>query len=111
MTKVRHRDSCRQLLKNWGILPFYSQYIFSFMMFVVKNMYLYTTNQEMHGVNTRKNTDLHLIMVRLTAFKEGAYFTGMRIFNLPTNVKQQANKIELFKSVLKISSPIILFTG
>jgi hypothetical protein len=72
--------------KNWGILPFYSQYIFSLMMFVVKYMYLYATNQEIHGI-------------RLTAFKEGAYFTGMKIFNhLSTNVKQQANKIELFKS-------------
>jgi hypothetical protein len=103
VTKVRHRDSCRQLLKNWGILPFYSQCIFSLMMIVVKNVYLYTTNQELHGINTKQNTDLHLISVRLTAFKEWAYFTGMRIFNhLPANVKQLANKIELFKSALKI---------
>jgi hypothetical protein len=58
------------------------------MMFVVKNIYLYITNQEMHGVNTRQNTDLHLISVRLTAFKEGVYFTGMRIFNhLPEKYK------------------------
>jgi hypothetical protein len=72
------------------------------MMFVVKNMYLYTTNQETHGMNTRQNMDLHLISVKLTAFKEGTYFTGMRIFNhLPTNLKHLANKIELFKSALK----------
>jgi hypothetical protein len=72
------------------------------MMFVVKNMYLYTANQEIHGVNTRQNTDLNLISVRLTALKKGGYFIGMRIFNnLPTNVKQIANKIELFKSALK----------
>jgi hypothetical protein len=46
--------------------------------------------------------DLHLISVRLTAFKEGEYLTGMRIFNrLPTNTMQLANKIELFKSALK----------
>jgi hypothetical protein len=58
MTKSRYRDSCRQLSKNWGILPFYSQYIFSLMLFVVRNMHLYTTNQETHGVK-RHNTDLH----------------------------------------------------
>jgi hypothetical protein len=59
-------------------------------------------NQEIHGVNTRQNMDLLLISVRLTAFKEGAYFTGIIIFNhLPTNVKQLAKKIELFKSALK----------
>jgi hypothetical protein len=34
-------------------------------------MYLYTTNQDIQGVNTRQNTDLHLISVRLTAFKQG----------------------------------------
>jgi hypothetical protein len=60
------------------------------------------TTNNIHGVNTRQNTDLHLISVRLTAFKERAYLTGIRIFNnLPANVKQLANKIELFKSVLK----------
>jgi hypothetical protein len=39
------------------------------MMFVVENMYLYTNNQELYDVNTRQNTDLHLISVRLTQFK------------------------------------------
>jgi hypothetical protein len=73
MNNVRHRNSCRQLLKNWGILQFYSQYVFSLMMFVVKNMYSYITNQEIHGVNTRQNTDIHLISVRLTAFEEGTF--------------------------------------
>jgi hypothetical protein len=54
--------------------------------------------------------DHHLISVRLTALKEGAYFTGMRIFNhLPTNVKQIANKIELFKSTLKRYLPLQSF--
>jgi hypothetical protein len=72
------------------------------MMCGVKNMYLYTTNQEIHGVNTRQNMELHLILVRLTAFEVRVYFTGMKVFNhLATNVKQQANKIKLFKSELK----------
>jgi hypothetical protein len=93
MTKVRHRDSCRQLLKNWGILPFYSQYIFYLIMFVVRSMYLFTTNQEINGVNTRQNTYLYLISVRLAGFKEGACLTEMRIFNhLATNIKQLANR-------------------
>jgi hypothetical protein len=40
--------------------------------------------------------------VRLTAFKEGAYFMGMKIFNhLPTNKKILSNKKELFKPALK----------
>jgi hypothetical protein len=88
MTKSGYRDSCRQLFKIWGILPFYSQYIVSLMLFVVRNTHFYIANQETHGVNTRHNTDFHFPKVRLTAFKEGAYFMGMKIFNhLPTNIK------------------------
>jgi hypothetical protein len=53
-------------------------------------------------VNTRHNTDFHFATVRLTAFKEGAYFMGMKIFNhLPTNIKILWNRIELFKPALK----------
>jgi hypothetical protein len=63
---------------------------------------LYTTNQETHGVNTRHNTDFHFPTVRLTAFKEGAYVMGMKIFNhLPTDIKLLSNRTELFKPALK----------
>jgi hypothetical protein len=81
MIKSGYRDSCRQLFKKWGILPFYSQYIFSLMLFVVRNTHLYITNQETHGVNTTHNTDFHVPTVRLIPIKNGAYFMGMRIFN------------------------------
>jgi hypothetical protein len=102
MTKSGYRDSCRQLFKNWGILPFYSQYIFSLMLFVVRNTHLHTTNQETHGVNTKHNTDSHFPPARLTALKEGAYFMVMKIFNhLPTNIKILSNRIEVFKPALK----------
>jgi hypothetical protein len=45
--------------------------------------------------------------VRLTAFKEGAYFMGIKIFNhLPTNIKILSNRI----NIKEISSPtVILF--
>jgi hypothetical protein len=57
-------------------------------------------NQETRGVNTMHNTDFHFPTVRLTAFKEGAYFMGMKIFNhLPTNIKILSNRTELFKPV------------
>jgi hypothetical protein len=102
MTKSGYRDSCRQLFKNLGILPLYSQYIFSLMLFVVRNTHLYVTNQETHGVNTRYNTDFYFPTVRLTAFKDGSYFMGMKIFNhLPSNIKMLLNRIELFKPALK----------
>jgi hypothetical protein len=59
-------------------------------------------NQETHGVNTRHNTNFHFPTVRLTAFKEGAYFMGIKIFNhLPTDIKILSNRIELFKPALR----------
>jgi hypothetical protein len=71
MTRSRYRDSCRQLFKKLGILPFYSQYIFSLLLFVVRNMDLYITNQEIHGINTRYNRDLHFTTAKLTALQRG----------------------------------------
>jgi hypothetical protein len=51
---------------------------------------------------------LEIEILRLTAFKEGAYFMGMKIFNhLPANIKILLNRIELFKPAL-ISSPTVL---
>jgi hypothetical protein len=59
MTKSRRRDSCRQLFKRLEILPLQSQYIFSVLLFVVKNKNLYTINQEVHSINTRSNINVH----------------------------------------------------
>jgi hypothetical protein len=48
------------------------------------------------------NAEFHFPTVRLTAFKEGAYFIGTKIFNhLPTNIKTLSNRKELFKPALK----------
>jgi hypothetical protein len=69
---------------------------------MVRNMDLYITNQEIHGINIRYNTDLHFTTAKLTAFQRGAYFVGIKIFNhLPINIKRLSNKIELFKPALK----------
>jgi hypothetical protein len=42
--KVGNRDSCHPLFKALNILPFYSQYIFSISISVVKNMDKSVTN-------------------------------------------------------------------
>ena len=70
---------------------------------MVRNMDLYITNQEIHGINTRYNTDLHFTTAKLTALQRGgAYFVGIKIFNhLPINIKRLSNEIELFKPALK----------
>jgi len=77
MTKSRSRDSCRQLFKWLEILPLHSQYIFSVLLFVVKNKDLLSINQEIHNINTRSNINLHLPVCNLTLFQKGAYFSGI----------------------------------
>ena len=37
-------DSCRELFKTMEILPFYSQYIFSLLLYVVNNKHIFTKN-------------------------------------------------------------------
>ena len=81
MTKSRNRDSCRQLFKRLEILPLQFQYIFSVLLFVVKNKDLYTTNQEIHNITTRSNTNLYPPVCNLTVFQKGAYYSGIKLFN------------------------------
>jgi hypothetical protein len=55
MTVSRSTDSCRQLFKKLGILPFISQYTFSLLLFIVNNKALFQVNSEVHNINTRYN--------------------------------------------------------
>ena len=73
MTKSR-RDSCRQLFKRLEILPLKSQYILSTLLFVVKNNDLFTINQEIHNINTRRNTNLHPPVCNLMVFQRAFTF-------------------------------------
>jgi len=102
MTKSRSRDSCRQLLKQLEILLLQSQYIFSVLLFVVKNKDLHSTNQEIHNINTRSNINLHLPVCNLTLFQKGVYFSGIKLLNhLPPRKESLSNEIKLFKPALK----------
>ena len=88
MTKSRSRDSCRRFFQRLEILPLHSQYIFSVLLFVVKNKDLYTTNQEIRNINTRSNINLHPPVCNLTIFQKGAYFSDIKLFNhLPQKQK------------------------
>ena len=43
--KTRNKDSCRPLLRQLNILPLYSQYILSVLIFVVKNLDMWVTGR------------------------------------------------------------------
>jgi len=45
-------------------------------------------NSEIHGINTRNNSNFHRPLVNLTTYKNGTYYTGIKVFNyLPTHIK------------------------
>jgi hypothetical protein len=102
ITHSRTRDSCRELFKRLEILPLYSQYIFSLLIFVVKNKYLFTTNNYIHNVHTRYKINLHPPIANLTKFQKGVYYSRIKIFNsLPHEIKYLANGIIQLQNALK----------
>jgi len=62
---------------------------------VIKNKYLFYTNNQICSVHTRFKTNLH-------KFQKGVYYSGIKIFNnLPHNIKDLANETILFWNALK----------
>jgi hypothetical protein len=51
--KARNRESCHPLFRQLNILPLYSHYIFSLLLFVVKNLGIFSFNSDVHSINTR----------------------------------------------------------
>jgi hypothetical protein len=66
-----------------------SQYIFSILLFVIKNRNLFTANDCSHNIQSRQSNNFHLPSSSLIAYQNGAYFSGIKIFNkLPLELKQ-----------------------
>jgi len=83
-----NRDSCHQLFKNLKIPPLKSQYIFFLLLFVAKNRDLYDSNSEIHNINTRFSSDLHIPTANLITFQKVPFYFGIKVFNhLPTSIK------------------------
>jgi hypothetical protein len=102
MTTTRSRESCRELFKKLEIMTLYSQYIYSILLFIVNNKYLFDSNNEIHHYRTRQNKDLHLPTINLSKFGKGAYILGIKAFNhLPQYIKALVNDVECFKSILR----------
>ena len=78
-------------------MTLYSQYIFSLILFTVKNKPLFTPNNEIHKYKTRNNTNLHLPAVTITKYYKGLYISGLKAFShFPGHIKSLANDIKSF---------------
>jgi hypothetical protein len=88
-----NRDSCRhQLFKNLKILPLKSQYIVFLLLFVTKNRDLYESNSEIHIINTRFGSYLHITTANLTTSQKDPFYFGIKVFNhLPPNIKNTSH--------------------
>jgi len=96
--KVNNSVSCRELFKKLNILPLYSQYILSILLFVVNNIDEFTINSNVHSIRTWHRSDLHPPLTRLTKYKEVIYYSGIKIFNyLPQNIKNLSRNVKKFK--------------
>jgi hypothetical protein len=102
IVRVGNNVSSRELFKKLKILLFYSQYIFSLLLFVVKNINMCTLNSTVHSINTRHCSDLRLPAVHLTKVQKGIYHSRAKAFNtLPPGIKCLSKNIRRFKSTLK----------
>jgi hypothetical protein len=98
---VNSKASCRGLLKYLNILPFYSQYILSLLLLVMKNVHLFVLNTEIHVINTWQSINLHVPSIKLAKCKNGVYYMDIIIFNhLPRNLRELLNDFKKFKSAI-----------
>jgi hypothetical protein len=92
----------RKIFKELRILPFYCQYIFSILLFVIKNNEIFLTNSEIHSICTRHTANLHPPLLHLTKAQKGVYFFTIKIYNiLPQRIKKLSGDAYKFKVTLK----------
>jgi hypothetical protein len=95
------RDSCRKFFKLLKILPLFSQYIYSLVMFVVDNKELFVENLDLYATKTRNSSNLHVPFSNLTVFQKGPQYFGIKVYNsLPDNIKLLSGNKNQFKKVL-----------
>ena len=102
LTNKSKHDTCQHLFKQLQILTLSSQYIYSILIFVVKNQDLFLLNSEIHNLNTRYNYNLHLPSTNLTMVQKGVLYSGSKLFNnLPLEIKSLSGDVKHFKIKLK----------
>jgi hypothetical protein len=88
MVGCKSRVSCRNLFRRVEILPFLSQYIFSLMLFIIKNKNLFTLNSENHTKSTWQFNNLYHPITNFTIYQRGVHYMDIKTFNnLPHTLK------------------------
>jgi hypothetical protein len=111
MLRLGPRSSCREGFKKLGILTVPCLYMYTIMLFVVKNPNMYQTNNSIHNLKTRQQAKLHVSSVRLSSIQKGVHYSSVTI--LITFHKVYPNFIIMYiflKLGYEISLSQILFT-
>jgi hypothetical protein len=69
-----NRTSYGNLFKELKILSLISQYIFTLLVFVDINTDQFLINSEIHSINTRHCSNLHLPLVNLDICQKGVHY-------------------------------------
>jgi len=63
---------------------------------------MYFANSEIHNINTRHTSNLHLPKAHLNIYQNGVYYSSIRIFNsLPLDIKTCNDNPRTFKKAVK----------
>jgi hypothetical protein len=88
-----------------NILPLYSQYIFSCLIYITNNKHLCITNQEIHNINTRSNPQFHISSTNITKFEKGLFYSRIQLFShLQSHIRSLSDDIKLFKKTKTLPS-------
>jgi hypothetical protein len=81
MMGVKHRESCRPTFITLNILSLASQYIISFMNFMINNLEQFTFNPLIYKKSMRHGRNLHVHQSHLAKRQKGIYYMSLKIFN------------------------------
>jgi len=79
------------------------EYIIPLLTLVSNNREQYFANSEIHNINARHISNLHLPRAHLNIYQKGVYYSGIKIFNsLPQDIKTYIDNQRTFKKPGKI---------
>jgi hypothetical protein len=69
---------------------------------VSNNREQYLANSEIHNINIRHTSNLHLPRAQLNIYQKGVYYSGVKIFNsLPRDIKTYIDNPRTFKKAVR----------
>lgn len=88
ITNSKRLDHCREKFRNLRIMTCVSAYIYRCLIFIQKNLDLYTKNSDRHNYDTRHVLQLQPVKHLTTRFEKGLFYSALTIYNkLPLRFK------------------------